>query len=158
MPYFTVPDGKMDEFKKTYADFYKHTGEGTMTTGDCTYYGFTEEGNTVHCREGYTSADGVLKHLGEVLPSSITAARSCVPYSLHKLAGAGLPISKGHLQRNVPSSRQIFVAPSICLAAWPPRCLAASLPRCLSFAHSYHASHRWMPNLRQLWSSSAKTV
>jgi hypothetical protein len=117
VPYFTVPDGKMDEFKKGYADFYKHTSEGTMHTGDCTYYGFTEEGNTVHCREGYKNADGVLKHLGEVLPSSITVARSCVPYSLHKL---GLPISKGHLQRNVPSSPQIFVAPSICLAASLP--------------------------------------
>merc|ERR1712100_40731 len=28
VPYFTVPEGKMDAFKAGFADFYKHTKEG----------------------------------------------------------------------------------------------------------------------------------
>ena len=119
MPYFTVPDGKMDESKAGWADFYKRVREGTMKSDDCIYYVFAEEGNTVHCREGYKSADGVLKHLKEVLPSSITVALPGVPYSLHRLASAGLPISKGHPSQNAPNL-----------------CRAVSLPGCLSFACS----------------------
>ena len=66
VPYFTVPEGKMDEFKAGFADFYKHTKEGTGASGECLYYGFAQEGNTIFCREGYRSAAGVLAHLGEV--------------------------------------------------------------------------------------------
>jgi len=63
VPYFTVPDGKMDEFKKGFADFYTGTKAGTKA---CLYYGFAVCGNKVFCREGYKSADGVLAHLGDV--------------------------------------------------------------------------------------------
>ena len=66
VPYFTVPEGKMDEFKAGFADFYKHTKEGTGASGECLYYGFAQEGNKIFCREGYRSAAGVLAHLGEV--------------------------------------------------------------------------------------------
>ena len=66
VPYFTVPEGKMDAFKAGFADFYKHTKEGTAASGECLYYGFAQEGNKIFCREGYKSADGVLAHLGEV--------------------------------------------------------------------------------------------
>merc|ERR1711971_1503275 len=66
VPYFTVPEGKMDAFKAGFADFYKHTTEGTAASGECLYYGFAQEGNKIFCREGYKSADGVLAHLGEV--------------------------------------------------------------------------------------------
>ena len=66
VPYFTVPEGKMDEFKAGFADFYKHTNEGTGASGECLYYGFAQEGNKIFCREGYKSAAGVLAHLGEV--------------------------------------------------------------------------------------------
>merc|ERR1711959_863893 len=65
VPYFTVPEGKMDAFKAGFADFYKHTKEGTAASGECLYYGFAQEGNKIFCREGYKSADGVLAHLGE---------------------------------------------------------------------------------------------
>merc|ERR1719197_1336016 len=58
VPYFTVPEGKMDAFKAGFADFYKHTKEGTAASGECLYYGFAHEGNK--------SAAGVLAHLGEV--------------------------------------------------------------------------------------------
>jgi len=66
VPYFTVPDGKMDEFKKGFTQFYEHTKAGTLAAGDCLYYGFDIEGNTVFCREGYKNVAGVLAHLGEV--------------------------------------------------------------------------------------------
>jgi len=63
VPYFTVPDGKMAEFKKGFGSFYKGTRNGTK---EVIYYGFAVCENKVHCREGYKSADGVLAHLGDV--------------------------------------------------------------------------------------------
>ncbi len=66
VPYFTVPEGKMDEFKAGFPAFYEHTRRGTGASGECLYYGFAQEGNTVFCREGYKSAEGVLAHLDEV--------------------------------------------------------------------------------------------
>ena len=66
VPYFSVPDDKMDEFTSGFSNFYKHTREGTLASGECLYYGFAVEGNKVFCREGYKSAEGVLAHLGEV--------------------------------------------------------------------------------------------
>jgi hypothetical protein len=63
VPYFTVPDGKMAEFKSGFGEFYKNTKAGTK---ECLYYGFQECGNKIFCREGYKSADGVLAHLGDV--------------------------------------------------------------------------------------------
>jgi len=62
-PYFTVPDGKMEEFKAGFGKFYEGTRAGTR---ECLYYGFAVEGNKVYCREAYTSAAGVLAHLGDV--------------------------------------------------------------------------------------------
>merc|ERR1719169_273630 len=66
VPCFTVPDGKMDEFKAGFPAFYEKTKAGTFASGECLYYGFAIEGNKVFCREGYKSAAGVLAHLGEV--------------------------------------------------------------------------------------------
>jgi quinol monooxygenase YgiN len=63
VPYFTVPEGKMDAFKAGFVDFYKGTREGTKS---CIYYGFAISGNTVFCREGYKDAAGVLEHLSDV--------------------------------------------------------------------------------------------
>merc|ERR1711879_758840 len=63
MPYFTVPDGKVDQFKSAFEKFYSGTKAGTE---ECLYYGFAVHGNEVFCREGYKSAEGVLAHLGDV--------------------------------------------------------------------------------------------
>merc|ERR1719230_2046390 len=49
VPYFTVPDGKMDEFKTGFLDFYNGVRTGTKK---CIYYGFGVSDNTVFCREG----------------------------------------------------------------------------------------------------------
>lgn len=63
VPYFTVPDGKMDEFKSLFPKFYAGVRAGT---DECLYYGFAVRGNQVFCREGYMSADGALAHVGDV--------------------------------------------------------------------------------------------
>lgn len=34
----------------------------------CLYYGFSFNGNEIHCREGYEGADGLLDHLSNVGP------------------------------------------------------------------------------------------
>ena len=57
---------EMEEFKAGFPAFYEHTKRGTGASGECLYYGFAQEGNTVFCREGYKSAEGVLAHLDEV--------------------------------------------------------------------------------------------
>jgi len=63
LPEFTVPEGKMDEFKAGFEKFYYATKEGTM---ECYYYGFAVAGDKVWCREGYMSAAGVKQHLEDV--------------------------------------------------------------------------------------------
>merc|ERR1711862_175123 len=63
LPEFTVPEGKMDEFKAGFEKFYYATKEGTM---ECYYYGFAVAGDKVRCREGYMSAAGVKQHLEDV--------------------------------------------------------------------------------------------
>merc|ERR1712093_373253 len=40
VPYFTVPEGKMEEFKAGFLAFYEHTKAGTGASGDCLYYDF----------------------------------------------------------------------------------------------------------------------
>lgn len=68
LPYFTVPDGKIEEFRKHFSKFYEKTRQGTGKQGQCLYYGFAidAENNTVFCREGYKNAQAVLAHLDEV--------------------------------------------------------------------------------------------
>jgi len=62
VPYFTVQDGKLDEFKALGAQMV----ERTKSESDVAYYGFSFSGNRAHCREGYSSAAGILKHLENV--------------------------------------------------------------------------------------------
>jgi len=61
-PYFKVHDGKMDEFTSGFESFMQLTGNESK----CLFYGFSVNGDTVHCREGYSDADGVLHHLENV--------------------------------------------------------------------------------------------
>ncbi len=63
---FSVPEGKLEEFKSGFAKFYQNTSAGTAKTGSCLYYGFGINENTVICREAYKTADDVLIHVGEV--------------------------------------------------------------------------------------------
>jgi len=62
VPYFTVQDGKLDEFKA----LGEQMVTATKTESDCLFYGFSFDGNRAFCREGYTGAAGILAHLGNV--------------------------------------------------------------------------------------------
>jgi quinol monooxygenase YgiN len=62
VPYFKVKDGKMNEFK----DLCRRFVDKTKPEPLCLFYGFSFNGNLVHCREGYKNAEGLLKHLDNV--------------------------------------------------------------------------------------------
>ena len=73
VPYFTVQDGKLDEFKALGEQMVAKT----KTEDDVVFYGFSFNGLRAHCREGYTSAAGILKHLenvGELLQEALKIA------------------------------------------------------------------------------------
>ncbi len=62
VPYFEVQSGKLEDFKALCERFVEKTNEEPK----CLYYGFSFDGNQVHCREGYEDAEGVLSHLENV--------------------------------------------------------------------------------------------
>lgn len=62
VPYFTVQEGKLDEFKA----LGEQMVERTKTEDDVVFYGFSFSGQRAHCREGYGSAKGILAHLENV--------------------------------------------------------------------------------------------
>ncbi|MDB4223930.1 hypothetical protein N9850_09175 [Granulosicoccus sp.] len=64
VPYFTVQDGKLDEFKA----LGEQMVESTKTETDVVFYGFSFSGQRAHCREGYIGAAGILAHLEKVGP------------------------------------------------------------------------------------------
>jgi quinol monooxygenase YgiN len=73
VPYFRVPNGRMDAFKDLCQQFVaKASGEPK-----CLYYGFSFHGNEAHCREGYADAEGVRAHLqsvGQLLDEALKIA------------------------------------------------------------------------------------
>ncbi len=62
VPYFTVHDGKLEEFKALGEKMVQRT----QAEPDVVFYGFSFSGQRAHCREGYKSAAGILKHLENV--------------------------------------------------------------------------------------------
>ena len=62
VPYFTVKEGELDAFKA----LGEQMVEKTRSEKDCVFYGFSFSGNRAFCREGYTSAAGILAHLENV--------------------------------------------------------------------------------------------
>ncbi len=62
VPYFKVQSGKLGAFKKMCEQFV----EKTSTEPKCLYYGFSFDGDQIHCREGYQDAEGALLHLENV--------------------------------------------------------------------------------------------
>lgn len=64
VPYFKVHDGKLSAFKSLCEQFVAKTRQEPA----CLYYGFSFDGDQVHCREGYTNAEGLLAHLENVGP------------------------------------------------------------------------------------------
>ena len=73
VPYFTVHEGKLTEFKALGEQMVAKT----KTEDDVVFYGFSFSGQRAHCREGYASSAGVLKHLenvGELLQQALKIA------------------------------------------------------------------------------------
>lgn len=62
VPYFKIHSGKMEAFKQICLQFV----EKTKAESKCLYYGFSFNGDIVHCREGYEDAEGILIHLENV--------------------------------------------------------------------------------------------
>lgn len=54
----------MDEFKGLCEQFISVTAQEPK----CVYYGFSFDGDNVHCREAYDDAEGLLAHLDNVGP------------------------------------------------------------------------------------------
>jgi quinol monooxygenase YgiN len=72
-PYFKVSPGKLEAFKELCEQFVAKTSAEPK----CLYYGFSFDGNQVHCREGYEDAEGMLAHLenvGALLQQALTIA------------------------------------------------------------------------------------
>ena len=66
-PYFKIQEGNMEQVRVLCVQFV----EKSRKEPKCLYYGFSFNGDQVHCREGYEGADGVLAHLenvGALLP------------------------------------------------------------------------------------------
>jgi len=61
-PYFKVHRGKLDAFR----DLCERFVDKTSAESKCLYYGFSFNGDQIHCREGYEDAEGLLAHLDNV--------------------------------------------------------------------------------------------
>ena len=62
VPYFKANAGKLDAFKALCERFVAKSSNEAK----CLYYGFSFDGDQIHCREGYVDAEGVLTHLDNV--------------------------------------------------------------------------------------------
>src|SRR5947199_10601312 len=64
VPYFKIHNGKTEPFKALCEKFV----EQTKSEPGCLYYGWSFDGEQVHCREGYRDADATLAHMQNVGP------------------------------------------------------------------------------------------
>lgn len=62
VPYFKVHEGQLDAFKAGCPAFV----EATQNEDGVLHYGFSFDGDTAHCREGYKDAASILAHLDNV--------------------------------------------------------------------------------------------
>ncbi len=62
VPYFRIHSGKIQEVKSLCEQFV----EKTRAEPACLFYGFSFDGDQMHCREGYRDAEGALAHLQNV--------------------------------------------------------------------------------------------
>jgi hypothetical protein len=71
VPYFKIHEGKLGQMKSLCEQFM----EKARTETKILYYGFSFDGDQMHCREGYQDAEGVLTHLenvGALLKEALT--------------------------------------------------------------------------------------
>jgi len=73
VPYFKAHAGKLDAFRALCERFVSKTSSEPK----CLYYGFSFDGDQIHCREGYADAEGALAHIenvGALLQEALTLA------------------------------------------------------------------------------------
>lgn len=73
VPYFKIHEGKLEEMRRMCEQFV----EKTRTEAKVLFYGFSFNGDQMHCREGYQDAEGLLVHLenvGELFKQALTIA------------------------------------------------------------------------------------
>jgi quinol monooxygenase YgiN len=80
-PYFKVHSGKLTEFKALCERFV----ERTRNEEGCLYYGWSFDGDQVHCREGYRDAAATVAHIENVGPLVAEAVKiaDVVRFELH---------------------------------------------------------------------------
>lgn len=61
-PYFRIHPGRLEAFRALLPRFVA----ATTAEPKCLYYGFTFNGEILHCREAYADADGLLAHIRNV--------------------------------------------------------------------------------------------
>ncbi len=59
VPYFKIHPGRMDDFRALCEQLVERAGNEP----GCLYYGFSFDGDEVHCREGYVDGAAALAHL-----------------------------------------------------------------------------------------------
>ena len=64
VPYFKVHEGQLEAVR----ELCHQMVETTANESGALYYGFSFDGDEVHCREGYEDAAGVLAHLENIGP------------------------------------------------------------------------------------------
>lgn len=98
-PYFQVNQGKMAAFEQLCERFV----EQTRNEPKCLHYGFSFNGDLVHCREGYQDAAGLLEHLenvGSILEEALQLAQ-LIRLEVHA-PEAELSILREHLSHLSP--------------------------------------------------------
>ncbi len=72
-PYFKVHEGRMADFRAV----CERLVERTANEHGCLFYGFSFDGDEIHCREGFADAAGALAHLeniGDLFEQALTMA------------------------------------------------------------------------------------
>ncbi len=64
VPYFKIHSGKLGDAKA----LCDQCVERTRSEPKCLFYGFSFDGDELHCREGYADATGALAHLENIDP------------------------------------------------------------------------------------------
>ena len=81
VPYFKIHTGKTQAFKTLCEQFV----DKTRTEPGCLYYGWSFDGDQVHCREGYRDAVAAIAHIENVatLLAELVKVSDVVRFELH---------------------------------------------------------------------------
>jgi quinol monooxygenase YgiN len=89
VPYFQVPEGKLEDFRALGPKFVKLTRKER----GCVHYALLFNGQVAHCREGYVNAAAVLAHLKNV-DAVLKEALAIAPISRLEVHGPAAELDK----------------------------------------------------------------